>query len=185
MGGPPAASAISSLAAVASRLDGIRWDSKNSTFLNIARIEAGLGFGWFASEGTMEIEAFSPDAAALDVAKSAIVATIKGVTEESRAAVDISLKAYLPPGNPALNASLIETVKRIHEKLRIKTHPLLIPTTAAILSSQGTPAVTLGMAAGKKSVTEEYVRISSLEPGFRQLLMFLDACATRRDSESA
>ena len=75
----------------------IRWDAENSTFLNIARIEAGLGFGWFASEGSMEIEAFSPDAGALDIARNAILATVNGVAAETSAAVEVALKASLPP----------------------------------------------------------------------------------------
>ena len=56
--GAHAPSAISVLAGVASSLGGIHWDAENSTFLNVARIEAGVGFGWFASEGVMEIEVF-------------------------------------------------------------------------------------------------------------------------------
>lgn len=179
MAGPSAPSAISSLAGVAARLGGIRWDAQNNTFLNIARIEAGLGFGWLASEGSMDIEAFSPDTAALDVARNAIIATINGVAAETGATVDVSLKSYLPPGNHELNAELGAMVRGVHEKLRITSRPDVIPTTAAILSSQGVPSVTLGLAAGRKSAAEDYVQISSLEQGFRQLLMFLDASAER------
>jgi hypothetical protein len=113
------------------------------------------------------------------------VATVNGVAAETSASVEISLKMYLPPGNPGLNAELSALVKGVHDKLRIKSRPLTIPTAAAILSSQGIPAVTLGMASGKKSVTEEFVQISSLEPGFRQLLMFLEASAMRKARERA
>ena len=183
IGGTPAPSAISSLAGIATRLGGILWDTENSTFLNIARIEAGLGFGWFPSEGNMQIEVFSPDAGALEVARNAIVATVNGVAGETSASVEVSLKAYLPPGNAGLNAELSSMVKGVHDKLRIKSRPIAVPTTAALLSSQGIPAVTLGMALGRKSTTEEFVQISSLEPGFRQLLAFLEAAATRTAGE--
>ena len=185
IGGAHAPSAISALADVASRLGGIHWDDENSTFLNIARIEAGVGFGWFASTGIMEIEVFSPDAAALEVAKNAVVATIKGATPESGAVVDVSLKAYLPPGNQGLNSALSGIVTNIHEKLRIKSRPALFPTAAALLTSRGIPAVTLGMATGRKSGGEEYIEISTLEPGFRQILRFTEACAARRREGTA
>jgi acetylornithine deacetylase/succinyl-diaminopimelate desuccinylase-like protein len=185
MAGAPAVSAISALAAVAGRLGGIRWDGQNATFLNIARIEAGSGFGWFASEGEMEIEVFSPDAAALEVAKNVIVATVNSVAAEMTVVVDLTLKAFLPPGDPSLNAELSAMVKAVHEKLRIASRPMAIPTTAALLSSQGIPAVTLGMADGKNSVKEECVQISSLETGFRQLLLFLEASAVRREGDDS
>jgi len=180
MAGVPATSAISALATMAGRLGGIRWDAQNATFLNVARIEAGSGFGWFASEGEMDVEVFSPDAAALEVAKNAIVATINSVAAETSSTVDLTLKALLPPGDLSLNAELGAVVRGVHEKLRIKSRPLAIPTTAAILSSQGIPAVTLGMAEGRNSVEEEFIHIPSLEAGFRQILLVLEASATRQ-----
>jgi len=183
MGGGLAVSAVTTLSTVAARLGGIRWDQQNTTFLNIAKLEAGLGFGWFPAEGIMELEVFSPDANALDVARNAMVATINGVAAEAGAQADITVRSVLPPGNPDLNAEMSEQLRRVHEKLRIKSRAVSIPTSASILSSQGIPAVTLGVAAGRKSATEEYVEISSLELGFRQLLMFVEAAARRPSDE--
>ena len=183
MGGGLAVSAVTTLSTVAARLGGIRWDQQNTTFLNIAKLEAGLGFGWFPAEGIMELEVFSPDANALDVARNAMVATINGVAAEAGAQADITVRSVLPPGNPDLNAEMSEQLRRVHEKLRIKSRAVSIPTSASILSSQGIPALTLGVAAGRKSATEEYVEISSLELGFRQLLMFVEAAARRPSDE--
>ena len=41
------------------------------------------------------------------------------------------------------------------------------------------------MAMGRKSGGEEYIEISTMEPGFRQILMFVEACATRRPEGTA
>jgi acetylornithine deacetylase/succinyl-diaminopimelate desuccinylase-like protein len=178
--GQTAVSAIALLAGISTRLGGIRWDSENSTFLNIARIEAGLGFGWFASEGTMDIELFSPNAGALAMAQSAVEATIAAVAAETGADIELTLKTFLPPGNPAINAELNGAVRRVHEKLRINSRVLSVPTYAALFTSLGVPAVTLGVAEGRKGVAEEYVEIDTLHAGFRQLLAFLDECANTR-----
>ncbi len=173
----PAASAIWVLASIASRLGSIRWDTDNLTFLNIARVEAGVGFGWRATEGVLELEVFSPTATALEMARSAVEATIGSIAKETGAIVDITVKAFLPPGDPLINAGLTAIVRTVHERLRIKSRPVSLPGYASFLNSLGIPAVTLGITSGAKSYTEEYIDIRPLESGFRQLLAFLDECA--------
>jgi hypothetical protein len=176
-GDEQAASAIWVLASIASRLGSIRWDRQNETFLNIARLDAGTGFGWPATEGTLELEVFSPGAAELEMARKAIEATIGSIASETGAAVDIGVKAVLPPGDPQINAELGAIVRRVHERLHVRTKPVSLPGYASFLNSLGIPAVTLGVTTGKKGRTEEYVDIHPIETGFRQLLAFLDDCA--------
>ena len=55
-GREPPPSVIWALASMASRLGSIRWDTENNTFLNVARFDAGVGFGWPATEGVLELE---------------------------------------------------------------------------------------------------------------------------------
>ena len=172
-----AASAIWVLANIAQRLGSIRWDRENDTFLNIARVEAGVGFGWPATEGVLELEVFSPSVSALEMARKAVEATIAGIAAETGAAVDISVKAFLPAGDPQINTELNAIVHGVHERLRIKSRPASVPGYASFLNSLGIPAVTLGITTGKKSYGEEYVNVRPIETGFRQLLAFLDDCA--------
>ncbi len=176
-GAERAISAIRVISTIASRLGSIHWDSANDTFLNIARVEAGVGFGWHASEGVLELEVFSPSAGALDMARKAVEATIRGGAEELGASVDIAVKAFLPAGNPQINAELNTIVRGVHERLRVKSVPVSLPGYASFLNSLGIPAVTLGMTTGRKTLAEEYIEIRPLETGFRQLLAFLDDCA--------
>ena len=173
----PAVSAIWVLASIASRLGSIRWDTENNTFLNISRLEAGVGFGWYASEGVLELEVFSPSAATLDVARKAVEATIASIAQETGAAVDISVKAFLPAGDLQINQGLTTTLKGVYDRLHIKPRLVSLPGYGSFLNSFGIPAVTLGVTTGAKSYTEEFIHVRPLEVGFRQLLAFLDDCA--------
>ncbi len=173
----PVISAIWVLAIIASRLGSIRWDAQNDTFLSISRMEAGVGFGWYASEGVLELEVFSPIAATLDVARKAVEATIAGIAQESGAAVEITVKAFLPAGDPEINQGLTAIVRGVYDRLHIKPRTVSLPGYASFLNSFGIPAVTLGITTGSKSYTEEFIHVRPLEIGFRQLLAFLDDCA--------
>lgn len=175
--GQQAVSAIRVIASAANRLGSIRWDSENDTFLNIARVDAGVGFGWHASEGVLELEVFSSSVSALDMARKAVEATIRSSAEELGASVDIAVKAFLPAGDPQINAGLNAIVRGVHERLHIKSRPVSLPGYASFLNSLGIPAATLGITTGRKTHVEEYIEVRPLETGFRQLLAFLDDCA--------
>lgn len=172
-----ASSAISALAAIASRLGSIRWDSANSTFLNIARLEAGAGFGWHATDGIMEIEILSTEAATLEVARNAVQATIEMTSEESGADAEVEVTGFYPVAKPGINAVLTETLRRVYTKLRIRPLPVSIPDQAAFFSSLGIPALSIGITTGRRSLTEESVDIPPIQTGFRQLLALLEECA--------
>jgi len=179
-----ALSAIDVIATIAARLGSVRWDSGGDTFLNISRVEAGMGFGWRAAEGLLELEVFSPAAETLAVARTAVEATIRSGAQQGGADVDITVKAFLPPGDPSINAGLAAMVRRAQERLFITSQPAQLPGYGAFLNTHGIPAVTLGMTTGRRTRAEEYVEIRPLETGLRQLLAFLDDCAGWPGKES-
>jgi tripeptide aminopeptidase len=185
VGKEPAASAILVLAAVANRLGSIRWDKENETFLNIARLEAGFGFGWQATEGMLELEIFSPSAPALEIARQAVQATIATIARETGAQIETVVKASLPAGDPQINADLSAIVRGVHDRLHVKSRPYSLPGYASFLNFQGIPAVALGITTGRKSSTEEYIDIRPVETGFRQLLALLEELAGRRKEPRA
>ncbi len=172
--GGPAVSAISVLADIAFRLGGIRWDSENATFLNIARIEAGVGFGWHPAEGALELEIFSSDRNALEVAKNAVTATIGDISTETGAGVDLAVKAFFPAGDTDINSRLNEILRGVHEKLKIRPVPTSIPDHSAFIKSLAVPAISLGVTTGKRGFQGEYIDIRPVETGFRQILQFLE-----------
>jgi acetylornithine deacetylase/succinyl-diaminopimelate desuccinylase-like protein len=169
--------AISVLSAIATRLDGVHWDTENATYLNIARLEAGTGFGSFASDGILDLEVFSPNAASLEMARELVLATIHGTAEQMKADVEVRVASTVPPGNPEMTAPLVEIVRAVHDKLRIPSHPVSLPTYAAVPVSMGIPAITLGLCRGTTGTEEEYVELPSLESGIRLALGFIEACA--------
>lgn len=174
-----AASAISVLAAVASRLGSIRWDAEGNTFLNIARLSAGAGFGWYAAEGMLELEIFSTDASALEVARKAVSATVGTVASEAGARAEVTVKTFYPAGNGEMNSLLNDALRRVYARLRIKPQPISVPDHSAFINSLGIPSVSLGITTGTRSLTEESVDTKPIEAGFRQLLGFLDETLSR------
>ncbi len=174
VGKEPGASAITVLANVAHRLGSIRWDSENNTFLNVARIEAGVGFGWYAAEGVMELEIFSPDRDALEMTRKAVGATITNLATEAGASAEIAVKTFFPAGDAEMNTELNRTLQAVHARLKIKSVPVSLPDHTAVLNALGVPAVAVGIATGRRSFAEEYVDIRPIETGFRQLFAFLE-----------
>lgn len=180
LGTEPGASAITVLANVAHRLGSIRWDSQNDTFLNVARIQAGVGFGWYAAEGVMELEIFSANRDALEMTRKAVGATIANLAAEAGASAEITVKTFFPTGNAEMNTGLNRALQGIQARLKIKSLPVSLPDHSAVLNSLGLPAVSVGIATGRKSFREEYVDIRPIEAGFRQLFSFLEESTRER-----
>jgi tripeptide aminopeptidase len=170
----PGASAVSVLSNIAFQLGSIKWDSENNTTLNVARIVAGVGYGFFPSEGFLELEIYSGDTHVLDMAKKAAEATMEKFALETGAKIDVAVNSFIPVGNPEINSFLTESLKKIHGMLKIKSNFVSVPDKTAIINSFGVPAVSIGITRGKKRLAEEYVELASIETGFRQLLLLLE-----------
>jgi acetylornithine deacetylase/succinyl-diaminopimelate desuccinylase-like protein len=168
------ASAVSVLSNIAFRLGAIRWDTENSTTLNIARIVGGVGYGFFPSEGFLELEIYSGTSSALEMTKNAVEATIRKIAAETGASVDFTVNSFIPVSDAEINAFLTDALKKIHGELKIKSSFVSVPDKTAILNSFGIPAVSIGITRGKKSLGEEYVELAPVETGFRQLILLLE-----------
>ena len=167
-------SAVSILSNIAFQLGNIKWDSENNTTLNIARIIAGVGYGFFPSEGFLELEIYSGNTNFLEMTKNAACATIEKIASESGAGVNIKTNSFIPVGNPEINSFLTESLRKVHNELKIKSNPVSVPDKTAIINSFGVPAVSIGVTRGKKRLAEEYVELVPIETGFRQLLLLLE-----------
>jgi len=172
-----AGSAVTVLADIASRLGGIRWDEQRSTSLNLARIEAGVAPGYFASEGVLELEVYSRAPGLLEMARGAVEATIRQVAEQTKAAIQVDLNSLIPVGDAESNRPLAEVLRRVHRQLGIRARRVSTPDPAAVLNVHGVPALSVGLTTGRKSFQEEYIDLPPLETGFRQLLLLLESLA--------
>jgi acetylornithine deacetylase/succinyl-diaminopimelate desuccinylase-like protein len=167
-------SSVTVLSNIAFQLGNIQWDRESDTVLNIARIDAGIGFGYYPNEGVLELEMYSGNPSVLDMMKNTITATIQKIASETRVEVEIRVLSYIPVGNPELNTSLLVTLKEVYSRLKIPIRSVSLPDKTAFLNSFQIPAATVGISVGKKSRKEEYVEIAPIEAGFKQLPLFLD-----------
>jgi hypothetical protein len=166
-------SAVSLLSGIADRLGGIRWDAADNTFLNVARLEAGVGYGQFAAEGRMELEIFARDTARLESSRDVVQATARKIAAEAGATIHLETSGVIPAGDPSLRRPLVEELRRVHARLGIRTRLVSVPDPAALLNARGIPALSIGLTTGLRSFREEYVDLPPLEAGFQQLLLLL------------
>ena len=167
-------SAVSVLAAIASGLGSIRWSEDNQTVLNIARLRAGVGLGYFPSEGTMEVEIYSASTSLLQMARDAASATIQKTAKEMGAAVDVEVRATVPAGDIEKSRFLIDALQEVHRQLGIRTRTVSSAPERALLGALDIPAITVGVTTGRKTLNEEFVDLPPLDKGFRQILRLLE-----------
>ena len=175
LAGGGADSAVALLSGIAHQLAGIRWDAADNTFLNVARLEAGAGYGQFACEGRMELEIFARDTGRLETSRDAVLATTRKIAEKTGASIRIDTAGVLPAGDAELRRPLVDALRRVHARLGIRTRLVSRPEPAALLNARNIPALTLGLTTGARSFREEYVDLAPLEAGFQQLLLLLEA----------
>ena len=174
-----AGSAVSVLSDIAHQLGGIRWDAAGDTFLNVARLEAGAGYGRFAAEGLMEVEIFARDTGRLETSRDAVLATTRKIAERTGATIRIETSGLIPAGDAELRRPLVEALRRVHARLGIRSRLVSRPDPTALLNARGIPALSLGLTTGSRSFREEYVDLPPLESGFQQLLLLLEGVAGR------
>ena len=177
LAGGGADSAVSLLSGIAHQLGGIRWDAADNTFLNVARLEAGAGYGQFASEGRLELEIFARDTARLETSRDAVLATTRKIAEKTGASIRIDTAGVLPAGDAELRRPLVEALRRVHVRLGIRSRQVSGPDPAALLNARGIPALSLGLTTGAKGYREEHIDLAPLEAGFQQVLLLLEAVA--------
>ncbi|MFQ3621192.1 MAG: M20/M25/M40 family metallo-hydrolase [Spirochaetales bacterium] len=170
---PGIASSVNVLSNIAFQLGAIQWDKENETIFNLAKIDAGVGFGYYPSEGVLELEMFSMNPLVLDMMKNTAIGTIERISQEAGAKVEIKIISHVPVGDPTLNVELQQILKEVYGKLKIEERALAAPTKTAFINSYGIPAVTLGIAKGRKGKREEFIEIEPIEKGFHQLELFL------------
>ena len=173
-----APSAVDAAVAVARRLSGVKWDAEGETVCRIRRIEAGTGFGRLPTDGIVDIELESADAAVLELAKKAAIATAETAGRESGARTEVSILGHIPVGDPTVSAALSSLMRDLMKDLKIKIKESSGADPAAFLSVHGLPAVSIALAQGHEGLDADEVDIASLETGRR-----LVAALTERASE--
>ncbi len=179
-------SAVSVLAGIASRLGSIRWSGDDQTVLSIARLRAGVGFGYFASEGTLEVEILSPNAALLQMATEAVTATIRRTASEMGSEIDIETRTTAPAAGTERNRFLVDALLQVHRRLGIRSREVSSTSRRPDFGALDMPVTRVGITTGRKTLTEELVQLAPIEKGFRQVLLLLEELgAPARDGTRA
>ena len=176
------ASAAAILGLIASQISGISWDEKHTAMVNIARMESGIGFGHWPSEGFMELEIVSENENMLETIKNAIMGTISKVSSGSNAKIDVTIKSRHSVGDSMKNAPLSDALRNILIQLKVKPETGIISEKISILNEIGIPATAIGISNGTSTNLEESVDLASIETGLRQLLMIIENCSTMKET---
>ncbi len=168
------ASAATILGAIAFQIGAITWDPGKTTIVSIARMQAGIGYGHWPSEGTMDVEILSEQEALLETAKNTVMATIQKIASGEEAQAEVTVRAHHSVGDSQRNAPITAAVQETLTQLRIKPETGVITEKIAMLNEFGIPGAALGITSGKVAFDEEYIDLPPLETGFRQLLLVVE-----------
>lgn len=182
---PGGASAATALGAIAFQIGGITWDPGKTTVVSVARMQAGIGYGHWPSEGSMELEILSEEEALLETAKNTVVATVQKIAASYEASAEITTRAHHSVGDSQRNAPMTAAVHETLAQLRIKPEIGIIAEKIAMLNEFGIPGVAVGITTGKVTFEEESIELAPIETGFRQLLLVVERCVERTRAKEA
>jgi hypothetical protein len=176
-------SAASILGTIASQLGGLSWDEKRTAMVNIARMEAGTGYGHWASQGELDMEIFAEDEKMLETIKNVVSGTISNASAGNDARIETLVRFRRSVGDPRLNEPLTAALRTALGKLKIKSQPAFVSEKVSILNEQGIPAIALGITTGKALPDTEEIDLEPIASGFRQLLMVVEGYTDDRERD--
>jgi len=144
---------------------GIAWDTDGKTKLFIRRLEAQTVYSLTPQEGILELEIESCEAALLDLAINAIKATAGKISEAAGLGIETKLLSFTPPGNPDISKAMYDTLAKILKDRHIKFHEETAADPAAFFTSEGIPALSIGIALGYEGAERDTIKIDSVEEG--------------------
>jgi hypothetical protein len=179
------ASAAAILGMIASEVGGISWDEKRTAMVNIARMEAGIGYGHWATQGDLDMEIVAEDEKLLETIKSVVTGTIAKAARSSDAKVETLVRFRRSVGEPKLNAPLVAVLQASLAKVRARAETGFVSEKVSILNERGIPAIALGITTGTTSPDGEAIDLGPIPSGFRQLLLVVEgssAAIVRRET---
>jgi hypothetical protein len=156
---------VDTLLDTAHKLAGITWDIEGTTNLYIRHIDAETTFGHTPTEGLLEIEIESSDGARLEMAMNTVKATVENAASGPELKKEVVITSFIPVGAVSVNDKLVQIVMGIMKDQHIRVQEENGADIAAHLSSQGIPALSLGMALGREGMTRDTIEIDSIEQG--------------------
>ncbi len=167
-------SAIHEIAAFIERLTSLPIPDEPRTTLNVGIIHGGTSVNTIAPEATLELDLRSENAQTL----SSLISQVEMLVNESNLPeVEFSSEVIgdRPVGEISSDHPLIRLAKRSLKDAGVNPYLNIGSTDANIPLSRNLPAVCLGLTTGGGAHTlSEYINISHLEKGMRQLAAVID-----------
>ena len=144
---------------------GIAWDTEGKTKMFIRHLEALSAYGSTPKEGEIELEIESVEAAHLEMAMNAVVATTNKIGEKANLQTETKLLSFIPPGKPEKSKELFEILCKLCREQRLKIQEENGADPAAFFSADDIPALSMGIALGRERKEKDVINIDSLEKG--------------------
>lgn len=176
-------SAASILGTIAAQVGGLSWDERQTAMVNIARMEAGVGYGHWATQGELDMEIVAEDEKMLETIKSVVAGTIAKTERGSEAKVDTLVRFRRSVGDPKLNEPLVAGLRSALAEIGVKPRTGFVSEKVSLLNERGIPATAVGVTTGTASSDGEALDLEPVASGFRQLLLVVEgsAAAAGRD----
>ena len=168
------ASAAAVLGGIASQIGGITWDERRTAMVNIARMEAGVGYGHWSAQGEMDIEIVAEDDRLLETIKSVVTGTIAKAGQTVGTKVDTLVRFKRSFGDPGLNSALRGLLGTVLSRLGVRSDIGFLSEKVSVLNEKGIPAVAVGITTGMATLERDEVDLEPLARGFRQLLLLIE-----------
>jgi hypothetical protein len=158
---------------------GIAWDGEGKTKMFIRRLEALTVYGLTPQEGVLELEIESSEGALLEMAMNAVKATAGKIGEQAKLKSETTLLAYIPTGKPEKSIELFEILRKLTKEHRIKITDENGADPASFFTSEGIPALSMGIALGREGARRDRINIDSVEQGRIILEKFIGETGAR------
>ncbi|NNM66745.1 MAG: hypothetical protein HKM06_01905 [Spirochaetales bacterium] len=180
-GSQPSAAVI--LGEIAAKIGRMSQEGSSTAVVNIAKLDAGSGFGHWASQGEMDIEIVAEDEKVLEVFRSEVMENIKEASEGLKIKIETLVRFKRSVGDPKLNEPLISILKGALNFVKVKAETGHVSDKISLLNDRGIPAVALGITKAVGAPQNEAILLEPIGAGFRQLLWVIEESSSIVEDE--
>jgi len=176
--GPPAGpSASVVLGAIAAQVGAITWAPSQTAFVNLARMQAGVGFGHWATHGELDIEIWAEDDSVLEAIKREVTETVEKAADGQKSKTETLIRFRRSVGDSRRNEFLINAQKASLVKIRVTPEMGMVSDKVSLLNEMGIPAIGVGITRRTANSKREEIELAPIALGFRQLLLVVEGAA--------
>ncbi|MBM7623057.1 M20/M25/M40 family metallo-hydrolase [Sporohalobacter salinus] len=167
-------SAVHTMSRIVSTLADFDLPTDPKTTFNIGKIVGGQAVNAIASEAEMLLEIRSLSKGALAEISQEFKRIIQDICQQDEVKVKFECIGKRPAGELSKEHKLVKLLKRIHQKLNLKSKFKPGSTDGNLPLDLNIPAVTIGLTKAENlHSTEEYIETEPLKAGLEQLILVI------------